>query len=466
MSTLKSSVSKYRGRVCHAKHLPFPSRLRRIVVTTILSLVSFATTASALVYYDLNSQIKTLDKTQTLLKRESKPVDSYSGRAINILVIGSDTRAGEGNQTLTSNEDTSQRSDTTLLVHVSADRSRIEAVSIPRDTLVDIPACPRSDGGTFAPRSNTQFNWAFSLGAGEDNELSGAVACTWKTVEKLTGLTIDESVVVDFNGFQHMVNALGGINVFVDSPIDDPDNTGLIINEPGCRHMEGAEALAYSRVRHGILGGDGSDYQRIKRQQDVLGIMLNTALRKNLFTNASSLYSFARAGLSSLTISNGLASVNSLTGLAWSLRSIDLSRVVFLTMPTTADRVDPNRLREYQPLSTPVWEALAKDQPLPVGLEVRNAKGEGYETGDAALDPFNADRAKLAGQGEATANGQSGQNGASGTDQAEIEKNRTESANSSGQVEAKNPKAATSNQTNFDLEELARLKQRCLVEGK
>ncbi|WIK88822.1 LCP family protein [Varibaculum cambriense] len=331
--------------------------------------MSFSLTGALLIYQDLSNRVTNL-RTSTLLNRT--PPDSYDGRALNILIIGSDTRAGEGNQTLTNNDDPTERSDTTMIMHISKDRSRVNVVSIPRDLIVDIPACQRSDGST-SKAQRAQFNWAYSIGSlGGDR--ASAVVCTWKTVEKLSGIHIDESIVVDFNGFSSMIDALGGINIYVPTKIDDKINSGLVL-EPGCKHFNGKEALAYARVRHGVKGSDGSDIQRIQRQQAVMGIMMRAALQKNMLTSLNQLYGFVGNGLGALTMSEGLSSVSQLTGLGWSLQSLKPDKLLFLTLPVYEAPFDHNRLLLSEKKAEPIWDSFINDTPLPAGVEVRDGNG-------------------------------------------------------------------------------------------
>ncbi|MEU8121157.1 LCP family protein [Spirillospora sp. NPDC049024] len=164
------------------------------------------------------------------------PTPPAAAKALNVLVIGLDARGGGP-----------PRSDTLMLVHVPADRKKPQVVSIPRDVLVRI-GCRgiRAQQGTV--------NTAFPL---------GGTACTWKTVEGLTAVPIDRAVVIDFEGFKRMVDALGGIEITLPKAVND-QMSGLRL-PPGRHLVNGTQALAYVRARHGL--GDGSDLDRIKRQQ-------------------------------------------------------------------------------------------------------------------------------------------------------------------------------------------------------
>ena len=151
-------------------------RTGRRVLLALLSIVLFSVSFAAITYYDLQSQVEIIDvATMVGTDRPSRADgeegvdDSYEGRAVNILVMGSDTRAGSNNvDGSEGSEDVAvARSDTAMIMHLSADRSRIEVVSIPRDTLVDIPSCTLPDGSETDPQYDTMFNSAFATGAGE-----------------------------------------------------------------------------------------------------------------------------------------------------------------------------------------------------------------------------------------------------------------------------------------------------------
>ena len=308
-----------------------------------LALVVFAASFFAFAYYDLQSQITPIDPSTFLgTDRPSRdPVsDGYEGHAVNILVLGTDSRAGANNVDGSEGDDdvVVARSDTAMIMHISADRSRVDVISIPRDTVVDIPSCTSSDGSTVE-ESEGQFNTAFANGAGTGSDkkaVTAGVACTIKTVEALTDIYIDESIVVDFSGLSTMVDALGGVTLYVDEDIDDTEYTGLVL-ERGCHHLDGATALQYARVRHGV--GDGSDISRISRQQNLMSAMLRTAQSKNLLTDADKLYS-------------------------QSIASIGMDHINFVTMPHEPAAWDPDRVVPSESADA-VWKALKSDKPIP-----------------------------------------------------------------------------------------------------
>ncbi|MDU0347785.1 LCP family protein [Actinomyces sp. MRS3W] len=345
-------------------------RTARKLLLAGFSVVLFIVSGIGFAYHDLQSQVNTIDIDDLIGDdRPDKVADDYEGQAVNILILGTDSRAGDNN--VDGAEGTEEvavaRSDTTMILHLSADRSRMEVVSIPRDTLVEIPECTTADGGTVGPMSDTQFNAAFANGAGSGNDdaaIAAGVACTIKTVEELTDLYIDEYVVVDFNGLTTMVDALGGVTLYVDEDIDDPEYTGLTLNS-GCQHLDGATALQYARVRHGV--GDGSDLGRIPRQQNLVSAMIRTAKSKNYFTDADALYSFARSALGTLTTSPGIGSLTTLAGLAQSVGDIGMDQITFITMPNEEAPWDRDRVIPTDEASD-VWAAIKADTPVSEAL--------------------------------------------------------------------------------------------------
>lgn len=281
------------------------------------------------------------------------PVDSHEGEELNILLMGSDSREGANSAIDGSGASEGMRSDTTMIVHISADRSRIETVSIPRDTLVDIPECTLPDGTTTAEQYDVMFNSAFATG-GATGDVGAAAACTILTVEQLTGLFIDDFVVVDFAGFVNVIDALGGVALYI--PEDINDRAADLILEEGCRLLDGSQALGLARVRKTV--GDGSDISRIGRQQDLVAAIIREVLSTNLLRSPVRLYQFLDSATQTLTTGQSIGDLSALVGLGSSLSSIRTDDVVFITMPFTwaGARVVP--AEEYADL---VWLALGED---------------------------------------------------------------------------------------------------------
>lgn len=238
---------------------------------------------------------------------------------VNILVMGSDTRQGQGDGFGSAELIEGARSDTTLLVHLSADREDVTVVSIPRDLVVDVPSCTLPDG-TTSPAYTDRFNSAFEVGGPE---------CTIRTVTELTGLPVQHFVVVDFTAFEKTVDALGGVEVCLTRAVDDP-LSGLDL-PAGISRVDGEQGLAFVRARSSL--GDGSDLARIERQQAFLGSLVREATSRELLTDPIRLYRTLDAATESLSMDSGLAWLPQSAAMARSLAGISPSQVSFVTYP-------------------------------------------------------------------------------------------------------------------------------------
>lgn len=273
-----------------------------------------------------------------------RPAEVIKG-PVNVLVMGDDTRKGQGPAI---GGTTPGLSDTTILLHLSANRKFAYGVSLPRDAMVERPSCQTSTG--VDPGGLTQFNAAYAI---------GGPLCTVKTVEQLTGVRINHFVVVKFNGFRTMVDALGGVQVCVPQQIDDPQSN---IHLPaGTYTVTGEQALNYVRVRHGV--GDGSDIGRMKRQQAFIASMINQVVSAGTLANPIRLYNFLDAATKSLTTDEGFSHLRSLVGLGESLKNIGLDHITFVTVPFEPYPPDPNRLI-WAPQAKELWQRIIHDQPL------------------------------------------------------------------------------------------------------
>ena len=355
----------------HAASHRRPSRWARGAGLAALSVVLFGTSTFAIAYNDIQTNIDRHDIDDLLGERPTQagqenpaPLDPASGEAINVVILGSDTRAGDVNDEYGTTPEAGQRSDTTMIAHISADRDRVEIVSIPRDSLVTIPSCAMGDGSWTEPRYDTMFNRAFAMGA-DGGDLGTAAACTIRTIEELSGVLIDDFVIVDFAGFINVIDALGGVPMCIPEPISDPK--AKLELEAGEQVLDGRDALGFARARYTL--GNGSDIDRIGRQQEFVGAIAREALSKNLLTDLPKLYRFLDAATSTLTTGAELGSIPTMAGLAYSLRAIDLESIVFETMPFdwAGDRVRPSADAEE------LWEALRNDEPIQGAL---NAAGE------------------------------------------------------------------------------------------
>ncbi|MET9418147.1 LCP family protein [Streptomyces klenkii] len=243
---------------------------------------------------------------------------------VNILVIGTDKRDGEGNAGY-GDEGSVGHADTTLLFHVSEDRSNATALSIPRDMITDIPECTtKKDGKTKSIPGSKGVRFNESLGQEERDP-----GCTWRTVEQLTGLKVTHFMMADFNAVKKMSSAVGGVEVCLAKDINDP-KSHLKLSK-GRHKIEGEDALAFVRTRHSV--GFESDLDRIKLQQQFLSSMIREMKSDDTFTNPKKLYNLGDAATKSLTVDSGIGSVSDLTRLAKDLSRVNLKNITFATVP-------------------------------------------------------------------------------------------------------------------------------------
>lgn len=286
-----------------------------------------------------------------------------TGEPIRILLMGSDDRSGE-NRDIGGSDALGMRSDATVLVQLSGDRSRIDVVSIPRDLQVDIPTCTLFDG-TEVPGGRGNFNAAFSNGARQGNTAEAA-ACTINTVHQLIGVPIDHWVVVDFAGFITMVDALGGVPIDVPQRVVSTD--ARLDLEAGKQTLNGAQALGYARLRTAEVGDvSGSDLQRITRQQQLMESLLSTARSKNLLTDADELTRFLRAGADSVTTDSELTGLDTAISLASAFAQVPGENFTATSVPWA---YTPDRLRvELHDDAHTFFGDLRADRPLSVIAE-------------------------------------------------------------------------------------------------
>lgn len=297
------------------------------VCAVLTAAVLFLATMFGLAWIRLQGNIQVAHDIDKLLDdrpSNSGPLDPNAGQPINLLVIGSDVRSGQW----ADKNIEGMRSDATMLLHISADRKRVDAVSIPRDMRLNIPSCTLRDGSTTKSATDRKFNEAFFRG-GIAGNVDEAAACTIKTIEGFSDIYIDDYIVVNFGGFENMVEALDGVPLYVDEDIADK-RADLYIDK-GCRLLNGHDALGYARARYSL--GDGSDISRIDRQQRLISAIVREALSLNLLTNLPSLYQFLDAATQSLSTGPKIGNLTTMAGLAYSLRSIDPAQVTFITLP-------------------------------------------------------------------------------------------------------------------------------------
>lgn len=311
--------------------------------------------AAGWAYWHLNDNIKSVDIDGVLGDdRPARPVTVPSASpsaspvptgALNILVLGSDSRGGEENRELGGGDSEGARSDTAMVVHLDAGRTAATVVSIPRDTLVDRPSCPLPSGGSTREASSAMFNTAYAL---------GGPVCAVKTVESMTGVRMDHYMEIDFSGFAELVDALGGVTVTTDVDIDD-DKSHLHL-DAGTHHLDGTEALGLARTRYGLEGR--SDLARIELQHKLVKALLEQISGTDLLTDPTRLYQVADAVTGSLTTDTGLDSLGELTSLGRSLGDLSADDVRTVTMPVVPAPWDVNRVVALEPDAGELWESL------------------------------------------------------------------------------------------------------------
>lgn len=368
----------------------------KVLLSSFVALVLVTGLSAAYLYRHLNGNLNVYDATKDMVGDRPERVFTGPNGPLNILVMGSDSRDCEGCD-IDGLTQGGQRSDTTILVHLSADRQHAYGISIPRDSMVNRPACKEPDGSISAAAYG-MWNEAFSV---------GGPACTIEQVEQLTGIRIDHFVVVDFEGFKSMVDAIGGVKVCIPQTWDDRAH-GIYL-PAGTRKISGNQALQYVRIRH-IEGTDGSDLGRIKRQQAFVGSMVNQVLSSDTLSNPIKVIKFLNAATKSLTVDPGLKDLSKLAGLAQQFRGIGLNKIQFLTIPWQYDPADPNRV-VWLPEASKVWNALKNDRPLSRGLtagsiDVSNLPGKtaspsasGSPSSSPSSSPSAGDSASPSGEG-------------------------------------------------------------------
>ncbi|MFE9650989.1 LCP family protein [Streptomyces sp. NPDC006365] len=330
------------------------SRLLKATGIAFGCVLTLSLAGAAWAYWHLNRNIDSVDINSALGDdRPARAMVTPDGSAsplpsgaLNILVLGSDSRSGERNATLGGGgESSGARSDTAMVVHIDEGRTGATIVSIPRDTLVTRPACPRESGGSTSVAYNAMFNSAYSV---------GGPVCAVKTVESMTNVRMDHYIEIDFAGFADLVDALGGVTVTTDEDISDEDSHLEL--EAGTHHLDGEEALALARTRHGI--GDGSDLGRIGLQQTLVKALLDQVSATDLLTNPAKLYNVADTLTDSLTTDTGLDSLTELMSLGRSLQGLSSTDTRTVTMPVLPAPFDRNRVVADEPEAGELWESL------------------------------------------------------------------------------------------------------------
>jgi LCP family protein required for cell wall assembly len=344
---------------------PWPTVLKFTAAALAVVLVSGASVA-AIALNGVTSQVQTVE----LIPPTDGPLPQIGAieGGFNILIVGSDTRAGQGGIGGSEEEETSVLNDVTMLLHVSQDQTNAVAISFPRDMVVGIPECTWDDGsGDVKGYSTEPLNTALYY---------GGLPCVALTIENLTGLTIQFAGMITFQGVIAMSDAIGGVDVCVNGPVIDSD-TGINLPAAGNYTLQGFDALAFLRTRGGV--GDGSDLTRISSQQVFLSSLVRKLKSSDTLGDFKKVYNLANAALSNMTLSSSLANAPTMVSIALALKDIPLERVTFVQYPGTTGNTEgvyAGKVKPNQVLGDEMMQYILADQPFTLA---EAGDGEGSE---------------------------------------------------------------------------------------
>ncbi|WP_299541984.1 LCP family protein [uncultured Streptomyces sp.] len=363
----------------------------------VLALLILGAGGAGYVYYQhLNANIKKEDLTLGDKKMAEHKANAAGQTPLNILLIGSDARDSEANQKLGGAKETfggTPLADVQMLLHLSADRSNLSVVSMPRDTMLKMPKCTDPETGKVYEASTVDVMTNSSLGR-------GGPGCTVAAWYELTGITIDHFMMIDFAGVVSMADAIGGVPVCVDANVYSHTSkgagSGLKLKE-GTTKVQGKQALQWLRTRYGFE--DNTDLGRAKAQHQYMNSMVRELRKGTKLTDPAKLMNLAEAATNALTVDKGLDTVKKLYDLADELKRVPTSRITMTTMPNVygtgalEGRVLPKpgdaeqlfrMVRDDIPLDgktskRPTKTPAPKDESAPVGeiaVTVRNATAD------------------------------------------------------------------------------------------
>lgn len=274
--------------------------------------------------------------------------------AFNILVIGTDKRTGAGNESY-GDAGSVGHADTTILLHVSKDRTNATAMSIPRDLIVDVPDCPTiQEDGTEKIIGGTQ-GVRFNTSLGQDGRDPG---CTMRTVKEVTGISVDHFMMADFNAVKTLTTAVEGVEVCVQNAVNDKESKLKL--PAGKSTVEGEQALAFLRTRHSF--GNQGDLDRIKVQQQFLGSLMRKMSSSDTLTNPAKLLKLAEAATKALTVDTGIGKVSTLKDVALELKKVPTKNITFMTVPVVDNPAEKVRATVVVgPTAPEVFNTIAND---------------------------------------------------------------------------------------------------------
>ncbi|MEU9979978.1 LCP family protein [Streptomyces sp. NPDC050856] len=354
----KDRGSRIRGTGSRRKRPTGRRRALTVAAWSAAGLVAVGGSGLGYAYVKFNGNIESVDINAQL--GDDRPLDVDNG-SMDILVLGSDSRSGANARY--GRDDGAARSDTAMILHVYEGHRKAGVVSIPRDTIVERPACADRTGAPVPGQRKAMFNTAYE---------AGGPACAVKTVEQMSGIRMDHYIEVDFTGFKKLIDELGGVGITTTRAIDDK-SSHLVL--PAGRHtLSGEQALGLVRTRKGV--GDGSDLGRIQLQQAFMKAFIEQARSVGVFTSPKKLWNLADTATKAITPDSELDSVKELADFAGGLKGLGADDVHMITLPVRYDPADPNRVVPLQAQSELVWTALKQDRPIPAAAARGAAKGQ------------------------------------------------------------------------------------------
>ncbi|MFF2327061.1 MULTISPECIES: LCP family protein [unclassified Streptomyces] len=338
---------------------------RRVLrwVAAVLALFILGGAGAGYLYYrHLNGNLKKADLTLGDKKMADHKANAAGQTPLNILLIGSDARDSKANQKLGGAKSTfgaAPLADVQMLLHLSADRSNMSVISMPRDTLLQIPKCtdPKTDQVYPASTNLTMTNE--TLGR-------GGPGCTVATWYELTGITIDHFMMIDFAGVVSMADAIGGVPVCVKGNVyshtRDGKGSGLKLEE-GTTKVKGKQALQWLRTRYGFE--DGTDLGRTHAQHMYMNSMVRELRTGTKLTDPGKLMGLAESATDALTVDKGLDTVKKLYDLAGELQKAPTKRITMTTMPNVyATGANQGRVLPKPGEADQLFQMVRDDVPL------------------------------------------------------------------------------------------------------
>ncbi|WP_326604059.1 LCP family protein [Streptomyces sp. NBC_01799] len=361
---------------------------RRILrwIAWILAVVILGGAGAGYLYYQhLNGNLKKADLTLGDKKMTEHKANAAGQTPLNILLIGSDARNSKENQKLGGAKDTfgaAPLADVQMLLHLSADRSNMSVISMPRDTLLKIPNCTDPKTGHVYPATTGLAMTNETLGR-------GGPGCTVAAWYELTGITIDHFMMIDFSGVVSMADAIGGVPVCVKGNVyshtRDGKGSGLKLEE-GTTKVKGKQALQWLRTRYGFE--DGTDLGRTHAQHMYMNSMVRELRKGTKLTDPSKLTGLAEAATTALTVDKGIDTVKKLYDLAGELKKVPTKRITMTTMPNVyGTGVNSGRVLPKPVDAAQLFQMVRDDIPLDGKASKRKAPAAKEPTAPVAEIP-------------------------------------------------------------------------------